>query len=75
MPAMDGLTAAREISKSLPTIPIVLHTLHDLPQLELEAKKSGVRCIVPKSESAKIVSVLDDLTSVRDSGCSPQANG
>jgi len=73
MPSMDGLAAAREISESLPTIPIVLHTLHDLPQLELEAKKIGIRCIVPKSEGAHIISVLEELTSARDSSGSPQA--
>src|SRR5579859_190698 len=73
MPSMDGLTAARHISESLPTIPIVMHTLHDLPLLELEAKKSGVSCIVPKSESAHIISVLDELTSAGDSARSSQA--
>jgi DNA-binding NarL/FixJ family response regulator len=73
MPSMDGLTAARQISESLPTIPIVMHTLHDLPQLESEAKKNGVSCIVPKSESVHIISVLDELTSARDSAHSPQA--
>ena len=73
MPSMDGLTAARRISESLPTIPIVMHTLHDLPQLELEAKKNGVRRIVPKSEGAHIISVLEELISAGGSGCSPQA--
>jgi two-component system, chemotaxis family, chemotaxis protein CheY len=73
MPTMDGLTAAREISESLPTIPIVMHTLHSLPHLELEAKKNGVRCVVSKSESAHIVTVLDELTSPRSSAGSPQA--
>src|SRR5947209_6197468 len=73
MPSMDGLTAARQISESHPTIPIVMHTLHDLPQLELEAKKNGVSCIVPKSESVHIVSVIDELTSARVSARSPQA--
>jgi len=72
MPSMDGLTAARQISESLPTLPIVMHTLHDLPQLELEAKKNGVRCIVPKSESSRIITVLDELTSAGGSGYSPQ---
>lgn len=62
MPSMDGLTAARQISESLPKIPIILHTLHDLPQLEQEAKKNGVCCIVPKSETPRIISALDELT-------------
>jgi two-component system chemotaxis response regulator CheY len=68
MPSMDGLTAAGHISASLPTIPIVMHTLHSLPQLELEAKKNGVRCIVPKSESAHIITILNELISPRGSG-------
>ena len=73
MPSMDGLTAARQISELLPTIPIVLHTLHDLPQLELEAKKNGISCIVPKSESVHIISVIDELTSARVSARLPQS--
>ena len=73
MPSMDGLTAAGHISQSLPTIPIVMHTLHSLAQLELEAKKKGVHCIVPKSESAHIITILDELISPRGSGSSPQA--
>jgi hypothetical protein len=39
-----------------------MHTFHDLPQLEQEAKKNGVRCIVRKSETARIISLLDELT-------------
>lgn len=73
MPLMNGLTAAREISESLPTIPMVMHTLHVFPQLEAEAKKNGVCCVVPKSESARIISILDELTSPRVSACPPQA--
>src|SRR5579872_5720701 len=73
MPSMDGLTAARKISEALPTIPIVMHTLHDLPQLELEARKNGVSCIVPKSEGVHIISVMDELMSARISVGSPQS--
>jgi DNA-binding NarL/FixJ family response regulator len=67
MPSMDGLTAARKISESLPTVPIVMYTLHSLPQLELEAKKNGIRHVVPKSETIKIISVLEELTLAHDS--------
>jgi len=73
MPSMDGLTAAREISQAHPTIPIVMHTFHDLPQLELEAKKNGVRRIVPKSKIAHLVSVLDELTCHHGFTGSPQS--
>src|SRR5262249_24224117 len=51
MPVMDGLSAARELGKILPATPILLHTLHDSPDLQLEAKKAGIREIIPKSES------------------------
>jgi DNA-binding NarL/FixJ family response regulator len=69
---MDGLAAARQISESLPTIPIVMHTLHDLPQLELEAKKNGIRCVVPKSETARIISLLEELICDSGSTASPR---
>src|SRR5258708_32608242 len=46
MPVMDGLTAAREISRLLPDIPLLMHTLHPYPQVELEAQKVGVRRVV-----------------------------
>lgn len=42
MPVMNGLQAAGEISLVLPSVPIVLYTLHDLPVIQLEAKKFGI---------------------------------
>ena len=40
MPVMDGLSAARQISKLLPEIPMLMHTMHWSPQIELEAQKA-----------------------------------
>jgi DNA-binding NarL/FixJ family response regulator len=60
MPVMDGLTAAREITKILPGITILLHTLYSSPQVELEAGKSGVLKIVPKSETSALVSAVQE---------------
>ena len=51
MPVKDGISASREISAAMPSVPILMHTLHYSPELELEAKKSGVRKVVPKAES------------------------
>ena len=48
MPEMDGLTAAREIAKAVPSVTILIYTLHDGDLIDLEAKKAGVRRIVPK---------------------------
>jgi two-component system nitrate/nitrite response regulator NarL len=49
MPMMDGLKAARAISKAMPTVPILIYTLHVSPELAVEAKKAGVRQIVDKA--------------------------
>jgi DNA-binding NarL/FixJ family response regulator len=51
MPTMDGFSAAREILKAQPTMPIVLHTLHAFDHLELEAKKNGIRALVSKMDT------------------------
>lgn len=50
MPVMDGLQTARAIAKILPAAPILLHTQHYSPQIELEAKKFGVRQVVAKAQ-------------------------
>lgn len=52
MPVMDGLRATREISAALPRIPILIHTLHNAPGVDLEAKKAGARTIINKTENA-----------------------
>jgi DNA-binding NarL/FixJ family response regulator len=62
MPVKDGLSASREISASLPNLPIIMHTLHFSPELELEAKKSGVRKVVPKAESGDgLLNAIEEL--------------
>jgi len=61
MPVMDGLKAARQISKLLPDVPVVMHTMHWSPQMELEAQKVGVRKVVPKSESAVLISTVQQF--------------
>ena len=43
MPIMNGLKAAREISKAMPAVPILMYTIHNSRELELEAKTAGVR--------------------------------
>ena len=40
MPVMDGLAAARELSKLLPGIPLLMHTLHWSPQVEIGGAES-----------------------------------
>lgn len=62
MPVKDGLTASREISAASPGVPILMHTLHYSPELELEAKKAGVRKVVPKAESGDgLLNAIEEL--------------
>lgn len=61
MPLMNGLTASREIADLLPGIPILVHTLHCSPEVELEALKVGVRRIIPKSGGRALVSAVEEL--------------
>ena len=65
MPVMNGLTAAREIVKLLPAVPIVLHTIHFCEQIKWEAKKIGVREVLPKADLASLVSVVEALLGKR----------
>ncbi len=61
MPVMDGLTSAREMSKLLPDLPIVMCTMHWSPQLEIEVKKHGVRTVVAKSNASLLLSVIQQF--------------
>jgi CheY-like chemotaxis protein len=61
MPVMDGLRAARQLSQLLPEIPLLMHTMHWSPQVEVEAQKVGVRKVVPKSDSRLLVSMVQQF--------------
>jgi DNA-binding NarL/FixJ family response regulator len=52
MPIINGLKAAREISTATPAVPILMYTNHITSEIELEAKKAGVRQIVSKRGSS-----------------------
>jgi DNA-binding NarL/FixJ family response regulator len=65
MPVMNGLRAAQEITKVHPAVPIVLHTLYNSPQVELEAKKHGIRKVVEKTHSGALVSAIQELVGKR----------
>jgi DNA-binding NarL/FixJ family response regulator len=65
MPIMNGLITAQEITKVLPTVPIVLHTLYNSPQVEFEAKKHGIRKVVEKTHSGALVLAIQELVNKR----------
>lgn len=55
MGQVDGITAAREILAAMPTIPIVMYTLFDSPELEAEAKKAGIRQVIGKADGIRLL--------------------
>jgi len=48
MSGLNGLLAARELSKLLPGVPILLHTVNNIPAVVAEAKKFGIRRVIGK---------------------------
>src|SRR5260370_25330437 len=52
MPIMNGLQAAPVLRRMLPTVPIILFTLHGSKFLEREALSAGVTVVVSKDATA-----------------------
>src|ERR1700756_845627 len=61
MPLVDGLTACRRITEFLPDIPVLMYTMHFTSQLDIEARKFGVRRMVAKPESNVLVAAIREL--------------
>ena len=49
----DGLTAASDILRLMPAIPIVMFTLYKTDELEAAAKMVGIRCVVGKEDGVR----------------------
>src|SRR5260221_6061850 len=59
---IDGLTAAREISRLVPSLPIELCTIFFTDVLERESPDFGIRAVVDESDAVtRLVSVIADL--------------
>ena len=50
MPVMNGLEAARQITRIAPTVAMVMFTMHVNPQLRSDAQAVGIQDVVSKSE-------------------------
>jgi DNA-binding NarL/FixJ family response regulator len=61
MPGMDGLQAAREIGKVVPSTPILMFTMHMSRQLMQEARKVGIQGAVAKSDVTRVIDGLEAL--------------
>jgi DNA-binding NarL/FixJ family response regulator len=60
MPEVSGLQAADEISKLLPAVQIVLHTMYGAGVV-LEANRHGLFRVVEKAKSGALVSAIEEL--------------
>jgi len=62
MPVLDGFSAAREIHKLLPSVGILLLSMHESASMVNVAKSSGARGYVAKSEGiARILKAVDAI--------------
>ena len=62
MPIMNGLQAAPQLRRLLPSVPIILFTLYAGSVLEKDARAAGITSIVSKDEAAsKLVSQAQTL--------------
>lgn len=68
MPVMDGLEAAREIGKALPSAPVILYTIHDSPETTLAATQVGVARVFPKTGSGQaLIKTVGELLTKENS--------
>jgi DNA-binding NarL/FixJ family response regulator len=67
MPDMDGITAAREIRKRDPRIPILIHSLYATPELDSVARQQGFQGAVAKADSAGLIAAIREVFGSADS--------
>jgi two-component system, NarL family, nitrate/nitrite response regulator NarL len=53
MPVMSGIEAARQLKKEMPTIPIVILSMHDGQSITNELTRIGVQGFVSKNDAAQ----------------------
>ena len=62
MPGLNGLQVAEQISQACPSLPIILHTIHDFPEMIAEAKRVGIREVVSKGDTAaRLLATMESL--------------
>jgi two-component system, chemotaxis family, chemotaxis protein CheY len=59
MPDINGIEAARWMTESDPTVPLILFTVLETEGIESEARRAGVRAIVSKSQVWKLLTSIE----------------
>ena len=63
MPDMDGIEAARLMSGSDPSVPIILFTVLDLEGLETRARNAGICAVVSKAQGWNLLKSIETAIS------------
>ena len=66
MPVMDGIRAAKSLTRLMPRVPLLLFTVHVSRLLEKEALAAGVAAIVSKEETSDLIAKARTLLSARN---------
>jgi DNA-binding NarL/FixJ family response regulator len=61
MPGMDGLEAARHLSRQDPRVQILMVTVDPSRQLEVEARKAGIRGLCAKTQIWNLADAVESL--------------
>lgn len=60
MPDISGIEAAKWMSESDPTVPLILFTLLDIEGIENAARAAGICAVVPKSGVWKLLTSIEN---------------
>lgn len=64
MPVLSGLAAAREIRKASSDLPIVILTLYDSAEIQVESKKAGADAFLAKADGPiKLLETIREVLS------------
>ncbi len=63
MPVMDGLEAAREITRIAPSATLLMITMHDSGRLILDARAAGIKDVLSKTDGVadRLISSLESV--------------
>ena len=63
MPGLNGFNAAKQIRDVLPDTPMVLLTLYENRQVQLEADRCGFSAVISKTQPGRLLNALDEALS------------
>jgi CheY-like chemotaxis protein len=58
MPVLNGLEAARVLSKTMPNVPLIMLTNHANKLVEPEARSAGIKAVLSKEDGIKKLAKL-----------------